>query len=179
MPSRKYAGKVLIVTLSDVAYANDYASYMYDQKLAAYVECHGVVQRLMFYIVGSDRELNNAVLYCYNNYNTKFRKVAKTRSVNWKDVIGSINEDFCDHVLTPCTLGEFYNEVMEKCGSVEVDIPNAKKCQLNHAVVYPVTEDTTIGGRFHPIVPYGVEKNGDEKKTMNNQTLCVFVNVNN
>ena len=85
MPSRKYAGKVLIVTLSDVAYANDYASYMYDQKLAAYVECHGVGQRLMFYIVGSDRELNNAVLYCYNNYNTKFRKVAKTRSVNWED----------------------------------------------------------------------------------------------
>ena len=172
MPLRKYAGKVLIVTLSDASYANDYARYMYDQKLAAYVECHG--QRLMFYIVGSDRELNNAVMYCYNNYNTKFRKVAKTHSVNWKDVIGSINEDFCDHVLTPCTLSEFYNEVMEKCGSVEVDIPNAKKCQLNHAVLYPVTEDTTIGGRFLPIVPYGIEDVSDDEKNNEQSDIVCF-----
>ena len=174
MPSRSYAGKVLIVTLSDVTYANDYANYMYDRKLAAYMECHGIGQPLMFYIIGSDRELNNAVLYCYNNYNTKFHTVAKTRSVNWKDVIGSINEDFCDHVLTPCTLSEFYNEVMEKCGSVEVDIPNVKKCQLNHAVVYPVTEDTTIGGRFRPILPYGIENVSDDEKNNEQSDIVCF-----
>ena len=146
--------KVLLIQLCDVAYGTDLSRHLDDKELVYYAECKGPGSPLKFYVVGPNNDLKRSASYAYNNYNSKLRKVVVTRSFDWKVGLASMNEEYCDHVLTSCTAIEFAEKVREMYKSGPIEFP---PCKYRHAKVLPVCEDTTFAGRYVPIVPYTVE----------------------
>ena len=178
MPTRSYANKVLLIQLRDVDYGADLSRYLNDKELVFYVEFRGLGRPLEFHVIGPDLPLKRAVAYVYNNYNSKLRKVAVTKSVIWEVALDFLNEEYTDHVLTSCTLGKFSEKVRAMHERPPIEL---SPCCHRHAKALPVTEDTTIGGRYPLIVPYTVETEdvSDDNayspsmlNTTNNSTVC-------
>ena len=176
MPTATYEGKVLVVRINDLAYAGDFSAKLDKLDLKSYVECRGVGQPIKFYTFGDDVKLKSAVGYATRSYNTKFRRVVSTAGVEWKKFLGSLDEQWCDHVLTMCSLPDFYDEVTT--WNTTEPIPGCEKSM--HARRLPAYSwESTIGGRYRPIVPYDVEPAGDEDyhsvSMLNNEqrdTIC-------
>ena len=156
MPSRTYKGKVVCVSLTDLAYGGDFSSQLEKKDLKFYAECYGLGQQITFYVIGDDKKIQSVIQHAHRWYNTKFRRVIKSRSIDWKKFLGTLDEQWCDHVLTSCTLADFYDEVTIANARLPVEIP---RCGGGiHAQAVPNDpEKTTMGGRFKPIVPYVVE----------------------
>ena len=166
MPLKTYVRKVLLIRLCDVAYGADLSRRLDDKDLVYYVECRGLERPLVFYVVGPDNALKSTVVYVNHNYNSKFRKVVATRSFDWKVALDSMDKEYCDHVLTSCTASEFEEKVREM---YEI---SPMPCKYRHAKVLPVYEDTTVNGRYRPIVPYSVEAEdvrNDQPSMLNNE----------
>ena len=106
-------------------------------------------------MIGDDKKIKSVIQYAHRWYNTKFRRVVSTGAIDWKKFLGTLDEQWCDNVLTSCTLPDFYDEVTIANVSLPVEIP---RCGAIHARAVPNDpEKTTMGGRFKPIVPYDVE----------------------
>ena len=166
MPLTTYVRKVLLIQLCDVAYGTDLSRRLDAKDLVYYVECRGLGRPLGFYVVGPDNVLKSTVAYVNHNYNSKFRKVVATKSFDWKVALDSMDEEYCDHVLTSCTASEFEEKVREM---YEI---RPMPCKYRHAKVLPVYEDTTVDGRYRPIVPYCVEAedvSDDQPSMLNNE----------
>ena len=174
MPVLSYKGKVCCVSLSDVCYGGDFGWQLGLKKLIYYVECLGMGRRINFWFFGDDLKVKSLVGYAYRNYNTKFRKVVTAKCVDWKKFMGSLDDQWCDHVLTLCDLDEFYDNVRVANAGDPVQIPECRA--VLHAYEVPADpEDTTVGGRYRPLVPYDVELTLRDEE-MNNtdvNTVCL------
>ena len=170
MPGRTYVGKVLKLTLRDVIYVRDLAGYLDDRYIKYYVENRGVGKPYLYYIIGDDALVKSAIQYCYLHYNTKYRKVVEIKSIPWKKFVGTIDEGFCDHVMTGCCIAEFYQEVIERNQPDPIPVP----CRHPyHASPVAVTDDTTVGGRYPPIVPYTVDiEDISDAENIYKNTIC-------
>ena len=176
MPSASYKGRVLLIRIHDLAYVSDFGALLDKKGLKYYVECRGLEQSTNFYTIGDDGQLKSTVAYAARSYNTKFRKVVSTVGVKWKKFLGTLDEQWCDHVLTACTLPEFYDLVKEYHATEPIPIPDCKKTM--HARRLPTYPgESTMGGRYVPIVPYCVEPISDDDgvELINNEqrnTIC-------
>ena len=161
MPTSSYKGRVLIINLYDPAYAYDLTKQLDKKDLVYYVECRGPAQQFKFYTFGADDKLQSVVRYVRCGYNTKFRRGVSTVSIKWKKIIGSLNEQYCDHVLTALSLPVFYEEITKYNATKPIPIPVCEKAI--HARRVPTKpKDSTVGGVYRPIVPYVAVRDGGE-----------------
>ena len=175
MPSATYKGRVVVIRINDLAYASDFANCLEKKDLKSYVECRGLAQHIKFYTFGEDVKIKSAIAYASRSYNTKFRRVVSTAAIEWRKFLGSLDEQWCDHVLTACALPEFYDAVTQWNVTKAIPIPTCEKSMhARRLATYP--GDSTIGGRYKPIVPYDVEPISDDEANMiNNEqrdTIC-------
>ena len=161
MPCASYLGRVLRVNLSEMGYGKDLSNRLDKKNITYYVECRGLGQPIQFYMIGTTCELRSIIRYGERCYNTKYLKVMKTKSFKWKEFLGTLDDKWCAKGLTSCSLNDFYDEVKMANGAETTVIPEPVKCQRYHCRKLVVDEDTTVGGRFHPIVPYAVDSDSD------------------
>ena len=167
-----FANKVLMIQLRNVNYGPDLRDYLTDNQLVFYVESRELGKLLQFHIIGPDLPLKRAVRYVYN-YNDKVQKVTGTKSRLWKVALNFLNEEYTDLVLTSCTLDEFSEKVRAMYERPPIELP---PCPSHHAI--PVTENTTIGGQYRPLVPYTVESE-DESDDDNTYFPSMLNTTNN
>ena len=84
-----------------------------------------------------------------------------------------LNEEYTDLVLTSCTLDEFSEKVRAMYERPPIELPPYPS---HHAI--PVTENTTIGGQYRPLVPYTVESE-DESDDDNTYSPSMLNTTNN
>ena len=180
MPSKSYANKVLMIQLRNVNYGPDLSGYLTDKQLVFYVESCELGKLLQFHIIGPDLPLKRAVRYVYNYNNNKLQKVTATKSRLWEVALNLLCEEYTDHVLTSCTLDKFSEKVRAMYERPPIEL---SPCPYHHARAIPVTENTTIGGQYRPLVPYTVESEDESDddddtyspsmlNTTNNSTIC-------
>ena len=167
MPNRGYEGKVVIIYIADAVCCQDFNRCLDNHQLTYYVECRGVGQPLVYYTFGNSKTMQSIIGYARRSYNTLFKTAVKTCSLRWKSFVGSLDDQYCDHVLTSCSMNEFYDLVTAANQCEPVDVPCAHR---KHAIPIAVADNSTIGGRYRRIVPYIIEDNDEDTK--NNDTVC-------
>ena len=161
MPTSSYKGKVLVISVYDLAYVLDLTEQLDKKDLMYYVECRGLGHLILFYTFGADDKLKSVVQYATRAYNAKYRRGVSTASIEWKKFIGSLDEQWCDHVLTTLSLPDFYEEIIKYNDTEPIPIPACEK--VLHARRVPTKSiDSTVGGVYRPIVPYVVVSDGDK-----------------
>ena len=164
---RSYEGKVVVIYIADVVYCQDFNRCLDNRQLAYYVECRGAGQPLVYYTFGNSKTIQSIICYARRSYNTMFKTVVKTRSLCWKSFVGSLDDQYCDHVLTSCSMDEFYDLVTAANQCEPVDVPCTHRI---HAIPFVVDDDSTIGGRYRRIVPYTIKVEDNDEDT--NDTVC-------